>query len=238
MLAVLSLSALGWAYLALSAASDTLLSALCRPALGGGAALLLTLPMWGAMVLAMMLPTAGPMILTYAEIADAAARKGERIVSPLVLVAGYLAVWLGFALFATVLQAVLARMALLDPATQALAPPLAGALFVAAGIYQFSALKHSCLARCQRPFPFFFANWTDRAPGVFRLGLRQGRDCLGCCWALMLLMFAIGVMNVAWMAALGVMMALEKMATTPRPSRAIGTVVIAIGVALLTRSLA
>jgi predicted metal-binding membrane protein len=102
-----------------------------------------------------------------------------------------------------------------------------------AGLYQFSALKHACLNKCQHPLPFFFANWTTRTGGVFRLGLRQGAYCLGCCWAMMLLMFAVGTMNIVWMAVLGIVMAAEKMATTDRLSRAVGAVLIAIGLALV-----
>ena len=78
-----------------------------------------------------------------------------------------------------------------------------GAIFIGAGVYQFSALKHACLTQCQNPFPFFFANWATTPRGVFRLGVKQGLYCLGCCWAMMLVMFAVGVMNVVWMAALG-----------------------------------
>ncbi len=191
------------------------------------------LTMWCAMVLAMMLPTAGPMIVTYAEIADTAARKGETIVSPMVLTAGYAAVWLGFALAATALQTMLMHAALLGPTMRVASPWFAGAIFLAAGGYQFSSLKHACLTRCQRPFPFFFANWTDETTGVFRLGLRQGLYCLGCCWAMMLVMFAVGVMNVAWMAGLGVIMGMEKLSTTPRFSRAVGVALVAIGVAFI-----
>ena len=75
-----------------------------------------------------------------------------------------------------------------------------GAIFIAAGVYQFSALKHACLTQCQHPFPFFFTNWATTPRGVFRLGVKQGLYCLGCCWAMMLVMFAVGVMNVIWMA--------------------------------------
>ena len=106
-----------------------------------------------------------------------------------------------------------------------------------AGLYQFSALKHACLAKCQRPFPFFFANWTTRPRGVFALGLRQGPYCLGCCWAMMLLMLAAGVMNIVWMAALGIVMAVEKMTTTARFSHAVGVAFVAIGVGLVGVSL-
>ena len=187
--------------------------------------------MWVAMVLAMMLPTAAPMILTYAEIADTAAAKGEPVVSPLVLAAGYLAVWLGFAFEAATLQGTLARAGLLDGGDAG--PWLAGAIFIGAGLYQFSALKHACLTQCQRPFPFFFANWTTERLGVLRLGLRQGATCLGCCWAMMLLMLAVGAMNVVWMAALGVVMTIEKLTSTDRFSKAVGLALLALGSARL-----
>jgi len=106
-------------------------------------------------------------------------------------------------------------------------------IFLLAGLYQFTPLKHACLNRCQHPLPFFFANWTTRTRGVFRLGVRQGLYCLGCCWAMMLLMFAVGAMNIIWMAVLGIIMAAEKMTTTDRFSRAVGAVLIAIGAALV-----
>jgi predicted metal-binding membrane protein len=229
---VLSLS--GWVALGLMAtASETSAwQVFCR--IGGRGEwgdLAMTLPMWAAMTLAMMLPTAGPMILTYAEIADTAARKGEAVASPLVLTAGYVAIWLGFAVMAALAQLALARVGLF--AGDRLARPLAGALFVGAGLYQFSGLKHACLTLCQRPFPFFFANWTEEPAGVLRLGLRQGLYCLGCCAALMLLMFAIGVMNVLWMALLGLVMVVEKMSTTARFSRAIGMTLIVIGASMI-----
>jgi predicted metal-binding membrane protein len=186
------------------------------------------------MVLAMMLPTAGPMILTYSEIADTAARKGETVVSPLVLAAGYLAVWLGFALAAASLQAALAHVGLLKGGKAG--PLLAGAIFLGAGFYQFSTLKQACLTKCQRPFPFFFANWTTERFGVLRLGLRQGMTCLGCCWAMMLLMLAVGSMNVVWMAGLGVVMTIEKMTSTERFSEAVGVALLAFGGVLIVAS--
>ena len=229
---IVVLTALGWLARALMA-TDGLpgWSALCRPIIGSPwEAFAVALPMWAAMTLAMMLPTAGPMILTYAEIADTAARKGEPVVSPLVLSAGYIAVWFGFAIVAAALQWTLARAGLLEAGRTA--GVLSGALFVAAGLYQFSALKQSCLTQCQRPFPFFFSNWTEQPAGVFRLGLRQGLYCLGCCWAMMLVMFAVGTMNVVWMAVLGVLMTIEKLSTTARFSRAVGVVFVVAGVAM------
>jgi predicted metal-binding membrane protein len=228
------LTAVGWLALALmsSGGASEWWQALCQPGdTGGLGALLLTVPMWAAMTLAMMLPTAGPMVLTYAEIADTAAAKGEPVVSPLILTAGYVAVWLGFALAASVLQWLLVRGGLMSGGSVGRAA--GGAIFVAAGLYQFSALKRACLTQCQRPFPFFFANWTETRSGVFRLGLRQGLYCLGCCWAAMLVMFAVGTMNVVWMAALGALMTVEKLATTQTFSRAMGAAFVAIGVAMV-----
>ncbi len=230
-----------------------MIDALCRPTFGAAQAVhfgmpssahwsvtdfALVLVMWCAMALAMMLPTAGPMVVTYAEIADTAARKGQYAVSPLVIASGYTAVWLGFAVAVTVLQWVLKQAALLDPAMATTSGLFSGVVFVGAGLYQFSALKHACVTQCQRPFPFFFANWTTSISGVWRLGVRQGLFCLGCCWAMMLVMFAVGLMNVLWMAGLGVVMTLEKVSTTTRFSRIIGVVFVGIGVALIVSSVA
>ncbi len=233
---VLALTALGWAVLGLMAADADIWIALCQPmGAGVGLELVLVFAMWVAMTLAMMLPTAAPMILTYAEIADTAANKDEPAASPLLLTAGYTAVWFGFAFVATALQFALTQFALLDAGRAS--PWLAAAIFLGAGLYQFSKLKHACLTQCQRPFPFFFTNWTAEPRGVFMLGLRQGLACLGCCWAMMLVMFAAGAMNVIWMAALGVLMTVEKMATTARFSHAAGIAFVAIGLGIVAMGL-
>jgi predicted metal-binding membrane protein len=248
---VVALAALGWLYLGFAIADMSgpmppgvgalaglpgAVQAICRPLLGESVhvqGVLLIALMWGAMTLAMMLPTAGPMILTYAEIADTAARKGERIVSPVVLAGGYTTMWFGFAIAATVAQVALTRLALLDSGMATASPLFSGAIFIGAGVYQFTPLKHACLSRCQRPFPFFFANWQTTPRGVFRLGVRQGLYCLGCCWAMMLVMFAVGVMNVVWMAALGIVMNTEKIGSGRRFSHAVGGVVILAGIAFV-----
>jgi len=248
---IVALTGLGWIYLGLLVGGNiagggdflSLFGALCRPA--NSAALLmpsaswaaadlaLAFLMWGAMTLAMMVPSASPMILTYAEIADTAARQREQIVSPYLLAAGYAAIWLGFALAACLLQAALTRAALIENGMGPASALFSGVLFLGAGLYQFSAFKQACLTLCQRPFPYLFVNWTTKAAGVFRLGLRQGLHCLGCCWAMMLLMFALGVMNIAWMAALGILMTGEKLFATPRISRMLGAAFIAIGLAFI-----
>lgn len=230
---IVSLAALGWGAIAVLPGDPAAgwAGAICRPARGGGSIVDagVLFAMWAAMTLAMMIPTAGPMILTYAEIADTAARKSERVVSPIVLTAGYTVVWLGFAAAAASMQMMLASLA----GTATVGAAFAGLFFLAAGIYQFSALKQACLAHCQRPFPFFFANWTARRRGVFALGLRQGIYCLGCCWALMLVMLTTGAMNVLWMAALGIVMTIEKMSATPKFSRVLGVAFIVTGAAMI-----
>jgi predicted metal-binding membrane protein len=228
------------------AVGRALFEALCQPTFGetpagmpgtGGAAGVAMLAlMWAAMTFAMMLPTAAPMALAYADIAETAAAKHEPVVSPLVLTAGFVTVWLGFAALAAALQWALTRFALVDPAMATASGLFSGAIFIGAGAYQFSALKHACLTLCQRPFPFFLANWSSAPAQVFRLGLRQGLYCLGCCWAMMLVMFAVGVMNVVWMAALGVIMGLEKVMVTTRFSRAVGVVLVAIGAMFIVAS--
>ncbi len=194
--------------------------------------------MWGAMALAMMLPSAAPMILTYAEIADTAARKGEPIVSPFVLAAGYTMVWLGFAGAATLAQFAFTRAALIDASMASASGLFSGAIFIAGGLYQFSALKDACLRQCQHPFPFFFSHWATTRRGVFRLGVKQGLYCAGCCWAMMMVMFAVGVMNVIWMAALGMVMTIEKIGSGRRFSNVVGAALIAIGLAFVLSALA
>lgn len=163
--------------------------------------------MWAAMAFAMMLPTAAPMIATYLDIAGAARAKGMAVVPAVVLVSGYMAVWLAFALAAAALQTALAA-----PVAALGLPPLfsLGALTLAAGLHQLSPVQHACLTRCRRPMPYFLARWSDSRAGVFRMGVEQGALCLGCCLGLMALMFAGAFMNLAAMATLAVLMLAEK----------------------------
>jgi predicted metal-binding membrane protein len=243
---VIIIAGLGWFYLALLLAAPAsswfaTVQALCRTLPEGAwsfSAAAVTASMWSAMTLAMMLPSASPMILTYAEIAETAARKSERIVSPLVIAAGYASVWLVFSLLATVIQIVLTRAALLNTGITSASGILAGAIFIGAGVYQFSALKHACLTHCQNPFPFFFTNWATTPGGVFRLGVEQGLYCLGCCWAMMMVMFAVGAMNVAWMAGLAAVMTIEKLLTGRRFAHGFGVALIVVGTGIVVSAFA
>lgn len=237
---VVALAALGWSYLALMTVPGNswlaMMQTLCRALPENSwsiSAVAVIASMWSAMALAMMLPSAAPMILTYAEIAETAAHKGERVVSPLVIAAGYASVWLLFSIAVSVVQIVLTRAALLDAAVASANGLLAGAILIGAGAYQFSALKHACLTRCQHPFPFFFTNWETTRGGVFRLGLKQGLYCLGCCWAMMLVMLAVGVMNVAWMAGLAAVMTTEKLQNGRRVAHGAAVALIGIGIGIV-----
>ncbi len=189
--------------------------------------------MWFLMAVATMLPSAAPLIRTYCEIADTARFKGEPVVHPLVLVAGYLTTWLGASAAFTVLTLAVYAFAgsgrLLDPAIGL----AAAAGLLVAGLYQFSGLKQACLEKCRNPFSILFANWSAKPGRIFRLGLEQGVWCLGCCWALMLVMFAVGAMNVFWMALIGLFTLIEKQTTGRVASRVAGAILLVWAAALL-----
>ncbi|QKD03869.1 DUF2182 domain-containing protein [Mesorhizobium loti] len=193
--------------------------------------------MWLLMAIAAMLPSAAPMIRTYCEIADTARIKGEPVVHPLVLVAGYLGVWLAasmlFAALTLAVHAVAAPGGIFDPVLGV----TGGLALLIAGLYQFSGLKEACLKKCRNPFSILFSNWSAKPIRVFRLGIVQGIWCLGCCWALMLVMFAVGVMNIFWMALIGVFTLVEKQTTGSLPTRLAGAILLVWAAALLVVSL-
>ena len=192
--------------------------------------------MWVAMVAAMMLPSAAPVLTAYADMGAERVARGETMVSPVVLGLGYLAVWLGFAALATAAQGALTTARLLTPAGVPVSQVLGGTTMIAAGLYQFTPLKLACLSRCRAPRPFFADHWSDRVGGVFRMGVAQGVDCMGCCWALMVAMFAVGVMNVVWIALFGVISTVEKLLPSAWISRVVGAILIAWGLATLASS--
>jgi predicted metal-binding membrane protein len=233
------LVAAGWAYLGLILAGQSgrgIFQALCQPIAGtdssGIAGTLLTFAMWCAMTLATMLPAAAPMIVTYADLTETAAAKREPAGSPLMLIGGYIAVWFAAAAVFTALQGLLTRWAILGADMASASLLFSGAVALIAGFYQLSVFKLACMTHCQHPMPFFFANWTVRPAGVFRLGVQQGLYCVGCCWAMMLLMFAFGVMNVVWMAIFGALMTVEKFDTSLWVHRALGVIFAVAGMSL------
>ena len=192
--------------------------------------------MWFLMAVATMLPSAAPMIRTYCEIADTARIKGEPVVHPLILVVGYLSTWLAastlFAVLTLGVHAFASSGQLLDPVVG-----LAGAAaLLVAGLYQFTGLKDACLRKCRNPFSILFSNWSARPVRIFRLGLEQGVWCLGCCWALMLVMFAVGAMNVFWMVLIAFFTLIEKQTASRLPTRLAGAILLVWATALLVVS--
>jgi len=167
--------------------------------------------MWAGMMVAMMLPSATPMILTFAAVSRNRRRLERPYVPVSIFVAGYVAVWSAFSALAAVAQWLLHRQALLSPTMASSSGWLGGILLIAAGIFQFTPLKHSCLAHCRAPLEFIMTRWREGAGGAFRMGVEHGLFCTGCCWALMGLLFVAGVMNILWIAALSLLVGLEKL---------------------------
>jgi len=167
--------------------------------------------MWLIMMVGMMLPSAAPMILLYGKIARSA-RAGGAPIAPTALFAGvYLAVWTGFSGVAALAQFLLVRSGAVSDITLAFGDKrIAGALLIAAGLYQITPLKRLCLRYCRSPFQFLMRLWRPGLAGAARLGLVHGLSCLGCCAALMALLFVFGVMSLVWVAALAAFVLAEK----------------------------
>lgn len=231
-----ALEGFGWPGLA---GAGRLFAQLCLspgiPDLSGPVRFAALAAMWFLMAVATMLPSAAPMIRTYCEIADTARGRGRRAVHPLVFVAGYLAVWLAaagaFAALSVAVQAALAG------GGRPLHGVAGAAVLAIAGLWQFTPMKEACLRKCRAPFATLFGRWSDRPAGVLRLGAEQGVWCLGCCWALMLVMFVVGIMNIFWMALAGVFAVVEKQARGKAASRLAGAILLVWAAALLVISL-
>jgi predicted metal-binding membrane protein len=167
--------------------------------------------MWAVMMVAMMLPSAAPVILLFAALMRARAPSSP-LLRAAIFASGYVLVWGVFSLVATLAHMALEHAALLSSAMRTRSAILAGMLLVAAGVYQFTPLKDACLRQCRSPIQFLTRHWRTGLGGALRLGLFHGVYCVGCCWALMGLLFVGGVMNVAWVAVLAVFVLLEKTA--------------------------
>jgi predicted metal-binding membrane protein len=246
--ALAAVAALAWAYLVGSAGEGGMdMGGPHRAAPGGdilaaaltpwsAGELLLMFVMWTVMMVGMMTPAVAPMLLIYVRVGRQAQARGTPFAAAAWFASGYLLAWIGFAAIATMLQWGLERAALLTPAMASASPALGGLLLIAAGLYQWTPLKDSCLGQCQSPLLFIQRHGGfrgDRAGGI-ALGLRHGAYCIGCCWALMVLLFLGGVMNLLWIAALAVLVLAEKLGPGGRTiSRAAGLAFAGAGVALL-----
>lgn len=172
-----------------------------------------TFAMWVVMMIGMMAPAAAPVLLLFASLQVKQGGAPKPSAATLLFALGYAAVWTGFSAGATALQWALHEAALLSAAMAVSGPYLSGAILIAAGLYQLTPWKSKCLSHCRSPLGFLMTNWRGGKLGALRMGWRHGQFCVGCCWALMGVLFAVGVMNLVWVAALTGFVLLEKTGT-------------------------
>ena len=202
----------------------------------GATGVFLLFVMWTVMMVAMMVPSAAPMVLAFLSVNQRRQAAGRAFVPVAIFLAGYLAIWTAYSAVATVAQWGLHKAALLSPAMVATSPILNGGLLVAAGIFQWTPLKRGCLNGCRSPLSFLMSEWRDGKAGAFIMGLRHGSYCVGCCWVLMALLFVAGVMNLLWVAVIALFVMAEKI--LPRGEllgRVTGVALMAAGVGLMAR---
>ena len=233
------IAALAWAYVAYRSnggsggGAMSMEDALTMPATDSGAAgYTLLFGMWAVMMVAMMTPSAAPMILTYTAIVRSRRQRQDPYVPTGVFVAGYLVVWSGFGAAAALAQWGFQSADLISGSMR-VSGGIAAAVLIAAGLYQWSPLKRVCLTQCRTPLSFLMTGWREGRGGAVLMGVRHGLYCLGCCWVLMGLLFVGGVMNTLWVAAIAAFVLAEK--TVPGPvaawlSRVTGAALVVWGV--------
>ncbi len=208
---------------------------------GMGLTMGMTLPLfllaWVAMMVAMMFPTAAPMIVMFSTVAAGKQQRAQPFVPTWVFVSAYLTVWVGFGVVAYAAATGLGALAMQSPWLMTNAPRLGGAVLVVAGLYQLSPVKNLCLTKCRSPLSFLLTSWRDGYRGTFVMGLKHGAYCLGCCWLLFAILFPLGVMNIAAMVGLTLLIFAEK--SLPYGSaitRVAGVALLAYGVVVVVTS--
>ena len=228
-------SLIAWAYLAslafeMSAMAPMAMATKRAPAIEAAAMLV----MWWVMMAAMMLPSSTKMIMTFATVNRRRRDRGQPSIGTGFFAAGYLIGWGGFSVAATAAQWGLEAVALMSSMNMAIPPVLGGALLIAAGVYQFTPLKHACLRHCRSPFDFILNRWREGRAGAVAMGLEHGLYCLGCCWVMMALLFVFGVMNLIWIAALTALVLAEKaLPRGPMIARISGLAMVGAGLTML-----
>ncbi|MCE9520594.1 MAG: DUF2182 domain-containing protein [Verrucomicrobia bacterium] len=194
--------------------------------------------MWTEMMVAMMIPSAAPMILTFAMI-NRKRREQERPYVPTgIFLLGYLIVWSAFSFLAAIAQWALHGAALLSPMMKSASPLFAGTLLIVAGVFQWTPWKHSCLRHCRSPLQFIMADWREGPDGALAMGIKHGAFCAGCCWMLMALLFVTGVMNMYWVAAITVLVLLEKIVPQNwRLQHVVGVLLVTWGIWVLAQNM-
>jgi predicted metal-binding membrane protein len=193
--------------------------------------------MWAVMMVAMMTPSASPMILTFNEMNRRRAPDQGPVVRTGLFAAGYLVAWIAYSAAAAAAQWALHGLALLSPAMVSTSPYLGGGLLVAAGIFQWTPLKRACLSQCRSPLGFILSEWREGPRGALVMGIRHGVYCVGCCWVLMALLFVAGVMNLVWVAAIATFVLIEKVVPAgERVGQVAGVILALIGIAMMMRA--
>jgi len=204
-----------------------------------GEDVIFTLVMWAVMMVAMMIPSAAPMILTFAALNRQRRAQETPVAGTAAFLLGYLIVWITFSAAATFIQWGFHFAGLLSPRSMSVTPLAGGILLMLAGAYQFTPLKNVCLSNCRTPVRFLLTEWRDGTRGALVMGLRHGLYCLGCCWPLMLLLFVAGVMNLLWVALIAGYVLIEKAIPAGQlVSRVIGLLSIGWGAWLFIQMLA
>ncbi len=230
------ITVLSWAYVA-SVASDMrnmemgAEMAMPRMQAWGVADFALTFSMWAVMMVAMMTPSAAPVILMFAGVNRRRREQQVPYVPTSIFLLGYLVVWAAFSVLATAAQWGLHTVSLLSPMMVSTSPLFGGILLLTAGVYQWTPLKHACLSKCRSPLGFVLNEWREGRWGALLMGLKHGVYCTGCCWSLMALLLVAGVMNLLWVAAIAAFILLEKVAPAgDRLGRVAGVVLAGWGV--------
>lgn len=167
--------------------------------------------MWTVMQIAMMSPTAVPMVLTFTKIERHRHPERSPYLPTTLFYLGYVIVWAGFSAVFAALQLGLQAADLLSPVMASANNWLAGGILIAAGLFQFSKLKQACLNQCRSPVAYLMTEWRNGRTGAYLMGLKHGLHCVGCCWVLMALLFVAGVMNLFWMAIITAFVLIEKL---------------------------
>ncbi len=217
------------------------ISALLNAALTPGAAALadagvnfaLVAMMWAVMMVGMMLPSAAPTILLFSALERKRAVAGGMSGRTAAFVTGYFAIWGAFSIVAAAAQTALSHTGLMSMQMATTSAALGGTVFIAAGLFEFTPLKDRCLVHCRSPLEWIPRHMRPGRSGAVRMGMKHGAYCVGCCWALMLLLFVGGVMNLVWVAVLAAIVLLQKLLPGGLVlARLAGVALIAVGVAI------
>jgi len=233
---VIAVTAIAWAYTIYVAQTSADMGASMTMSMGNmrswsGVDFCLMFVMWAVMMVAMMVPSAAPMLLIFATVNRRRKAESRPYVSTGVFLSGYLIVWTAFAAVATLGNWGLHQASLLTSMMgESSSGYLGGGLLLTAGIFQWSRLKYVCLTNCRSPLGFLMSDWKDGVGGALKMGLSHGKYCLGCCWVLMALLFVLGIMNLVWIAALAAFVLAEKVVPAgEKVSKATGLLLVAWG---------